>query len=229
MELPRVTFYGSERSMRRIYIVSSITCSYNSSYCNEDGFVHACSVDHCSSVSPLSYFKLSQGEGGIRSPFIIKLPNSETKSSPEIVSAYVNVRDITPTLLESTGVQYPSTFNGKEVHSPMGKSLKPLLEGTVDKAYSDDDAVSQELFNSTSVFMGDWKVLKNIPPVIDGKWHLFNIISDVGENNDLSAQCPEILQKMTQAYNKYANDVGVVVPSEPLIPSDTPIAALAVD
>ena len=56
------------------------------------------------SASPLSYFKVSQGEGGIRFPFIIKLPNAETKSSPEIIKAYVNVRDITPTLLEYAGV-----------------------------------------------------------------------------------------------------------------------------
>lgn len=182
-----------------------------------------------SAVTPLSYFKLSQGEGGIRSPFIIKLPNAEVKSSPEIVDAYVNVRDITPTLLEYAGVQYPSTFNGREVHSPMGKSLKPLLEGSVDKVYSDDEAVSQELFNSTSVFMGDWKAVKNIPPVSDGKWHLFNITSDVGENNDLSTQYPEILQKMTEAYDQYAKDVGVVVPSESLIPEGAKIPVLAVD
>jgi arylsulfatase len=196
---------------------------------NSNSLVNYGAWGSTSSVSPLSYFKLSQGEGGIRSPFIIKLPNSETKSAPEIVNAYVNVRDITPTLLEYTGVKYPSTYNGREVHSPMGKSLKPLLEGTIDKVYSDDDTVSQELFNSTSVFMGNWKAMKNIPPVSDGKWHLFNITSDVGENNDLSTQYPEVLQKMTQAYDKYANDVGVVMPSEPLIPSDTPNAALAVD
>src|SRR5574341_1224374 len=113
-------------------------------------------------------------------------------------------------------LHYPSTFNGKEVHSVMGKSLKPLLEGTVDRIYAPDEAISQELFNSTSVFMGDWKAVSNIPPVSDGKWHLFNMTSDVGENNDSSSQHPEILQRMTQAYDKYAKDVGVVVPSESL-------------
>ena len=60
--------------------------------------------------------------------------------------------------------------------------------------------------------MGDWKAVRNIPPVSDGKWHLFNMTSDVGENNDLSIQHPEILQRMIQAYDKYAKDVGVVVP-----------------
>lgn len=196
---------------------------------NSNSLVNYGAWGSISSVSPLSYFKLSQGEGGIRSPFIIKLPNAEVKSSPDILRTYVNVRDITPTLLDYTGVQYPSTFNGKEVHSVMGKSLKPLLEGTVDRVYGADEAVSQELFNSTSVFMGDWKAVSNIPPVSDGKWHLFNITSDVGENNDLSTQYPEVLQKMTQAYDQYAKAVGVVVPSESLIPSGTPNTGLVVD
>jgi arylsulfatase len=196
---------------------------------NADSLVNYGAWGSISSVSPLSYFKISQGEGGIRSPFIIKLPNAEVKTSPDILKAYVNVRDITPTLLDYIGVQYPSTYNGREVHPPMGKSIKSLLEGTVDRVYSDDETVSQELFNSTSVFMGDWKAMKNIPPVSDGKWHLFNITSDVGENNDISAQHPEILQKMTQGYDKYAKDVGVIVPSESLIPSQGTNATLAVD
>lgn len=181
------------------------------------------------SVSPLSYFKLSQGEGGIRSPFIIKLPNTEIKSSPDIIKSYANVRDITPTLLEYTGVEYPSTYEGREVHQPMGKSIKPLLEGAVDRVYGADEIISQELFNSSSVFMGDWKAMRNIAPVSDGKWHLFNITSDVGENDDLSAQHPEILQMMVQGYDKYAKDVGVIVPSEPIIRSGSTDSALAVD
>jgi hypothetical protein len=78
--------------------------------------------------------------------------------------------------------------------------------------------------------MGDWKALNIITPISDGKWHLFNITSDVGENNDLSMQHPEILQTMIEAYNKYAKDVGVVVPSESPIRSEkTANDGLAVD
>jgi arylsulfatase len=181
------------------------------------------------SSSPLSYFKVSQGEGGIRSPFIIKLPNAQTKSSPEIIKAYVNVRDITPTLLEYAGVQHPNTFKGKEVHPMMGKSVKPLVEGQVDRIYSDNDSIAQELFNNTSVFMGDWKAVKNMPPISDGKWHLFNITADIGENNDLASEHPELLQKMMQAYDKYAKEVGVVVPESSTQPEAFETGALAID
>jgi arylsulfatase A-like enzyme len=56
------------------------------------------------SVSPLSYYKSTQGEGGIRSPFVIKLPNAGNQTKTEIVGAFVHVNDMTPTFLEYAGV-----------------------------------------------------------------------------------------------------------------------------
>lgn len=79
--------------------------------------------------------------------------------------------------------------------------------------YSDDEPVSQEMFNNTAVWMGDWKAVRNFQPVGDGQWHLFNLTADVGENTDLSNQYPEILKKLVSDYDKFAKDVGVVVPS----------------
>ena len=67
---------------------------------------------------------------------------------------------------------------------------------------------TQEMFNNTEVFMGDWKAVKNGPPASDGKWHLFNIMVDIGENNDLASQHPEILAKLMSDYDKFAKDVG---------------------
>jgi hypothetical protein len=51
------------------------------------------------------------------------------------------------------------------------------------------------------------------PPLSDGKWHLYNIRVDIGENTDLASQHPEILQKMISSYDKFTKDVGVIVPS----------------
>lgn len=176
-----------------------------------------------SSVSPLSWFKATQGEGGVRPPFVIKLPgvsnnnnNNNQSSKTDIVNAFVHVNDMTPTFLDYAGIQSPgSTYKGHPVHPIMGKSLKPLLEGKVAKVYADDEPVAQEMFNNTAVFMGQWKAEKLFgPPITDGKWHLYNIIEDIGENTDLASQHPEILQKMISAYDKYSKDVGVVVPSE---------------
>lgn len=43
-----------------------------------------------------------------------------------------------------------------------------------------------------------------------------NVVSNdlhIAKNSDLAIQHPEILQKMMQAYDKFAKDVRVVVPS----------------
>jgi hypothetical protein len=50
------------------------------------------------------------------------------------------------------------------------------------------------------------------PPMGDGKWQLYNIVDDPGENHNLAAQHPDILQKLISAYGAYAKDVGVVIP-----------------
>lgn len=165
-------------------------------------------------VSPFSYFKTTQGEGGVRPPLVMKLPGASNQTKPDIVSAFVQVNDMTPTFLDYAGVQSPGlTYKGHPVHAIMGKSLKPLFEGSVKKVHADDEPVSQEMFNNTAVWMGDWKAVRNFQPVGDGEWHLFNITSDIGENTDLSSQHPEILKQLIADYDKFAKDVGVVVPS----------------
>jgi arylsulfatase A-like enzyme len=167
-----------------------------------------------SSVSPFSWFKSTQGEGGVRSPLVMKLPNEANQSQTEIENAFVHVNDLTPTMLDFAGVQGPgSQYKGHDVHPIMGKSLKPLLKGQVAEVYAPDEPVAQEMFNSSAVFMGPWKAMKlSGPPVFEDTWHLYNIAVDPSESNDVSAQNPGILQKLITAYDNYAKDVGVVVP-----------------
>ncbi|MGI0021424.1 MAG: hypothetical protein ACRD9Q_01055 [Nitrososphaeraceae archaeon] len=89
----------------------------------------------------------------------------------------------------------------------------PLLDGEVDRLYGDNETVSQEIFNSSAVWMGGWKALKIDPPSSTGKWQLFNLTKDPGENIDLSNIHPDILKTMRGAYDKFAKDVGIVIPT----------------
>jgi arylsulfatase A-like enzyme len=176
------------------------------------------------SISPLSGFKGSMYEGGTKVPLLMKEPTqSSSTSAPSntttttesadtnMVNSYVFVNDIAPTILEYAQVTHPgSTYQGKEVHPMMGKSLKPLINGTVDRVYGEDEPIAMELFNGTSVRIGDWKGLA--VPAQPGEWKLFNIINDPGENTDLADKHPDIIQKMKTAYEKYSKDVGVIIP-----------------
>lgn len=169
-------------------------------------------------VSPLSGYKTTQAEGGIRAPFVIKLPNKEsitnkTSIGPDIVQTFTHVIDITPTFLEYAGIQTPgSVYKENTVYPIMGRSLKPLFEGQVSKVYNDNEVVAQELFNNAAVFIGNWKAVKNAPPLGTDNWQLFNLSNDIGENHDLSKEQPDALKKLVSAYEEYAKDVGIVVP-----------------
>jgi len=165
-------------------------------------------------ASPFSGFKTSFYEGGTRVPLVIKEP--KTSSSPSgnpsntnLVKGFTYVTDITPTILELANVTHPTSYHGHEVHAMMGNSLKPLLDGKVNVVHPSNEPISGEMFNNTSVRMGDWKAtVYGIPQ----QWKLYNLATDLGENKDVATKHPDILKTLIAAYDKYAQNVGVVIP-----------------
>ena len=165
------------------------------------------------SNTPYSGVKSTMFNGGIKPPFVIKEPNATNTPELDIVNEFVHVSDMTPTFLEYSNTTHPgSEYKGKQISPMMGKSIKPLLEGTVEKIHMDDEIISSEMFGNSAVFMGDWKARKNIFPIGDGQWKLFNIKQDIREATDLSKEHPDILKKMISSYDKYAQNVGIIEP-----------------
>jgi len=173
------------------------------------------------SNTPHSGVKSTFFNGGIRPPFVIKEPRVTNTSELGIVKAFVHVSDMTPTFLEYANVTHPgSEYNGRQVSPLMGKSIKPLLEGKVEKIHSDDEILSAEMFGNRAVFMGDWKLRSNIMPTGDGQWKLFNIVQDIREATDMAKEHPDILKKMVSAYDKWAQNVGIIVPEYSKVQQD---------
>jgi arylsulfatase len=165
------------------------------------------------SNTPYSGVKSTMFNGGIKPPFVIKEPNAANTTELDIVKEFVHVSDMTPTFLEYVNTTHPgSEYKGKQVSPMMGKSIKPLLEGKVEKIHMDDEIISAEMFGNRAVFMGDWKARYNIFPLGDGQWKLFNIKQDIREATDLSKEYPDILDKMVSSYDKYAQNVGIIEP-----------------
>ncbi len=160
--------------------------------------------------TPFRNFKGFVSEGGIRVPLIVKVPNMKIGIR---TNEFVSVLDLAPTFLDYAGIKHPaSSYKGKEIHPPMGKSIRPLLEGKSERIYGEGEYIAFELFGNKALLMGDWKIVQLNEPFGDGKWRLYNTNQDPSELNDLSEQEPELMQKMISLYEKYAEDVGVIPP-----------------
>lgn len=160
-------------------------------------------------ASPLSGYKFFAGEGGVRVPLIIS--GVARMPANQISQAFTHVTDIVPTLLELAGVPaHDGRYQGHPVEPMNGTSLVPLIKGQTQRAHPQDKAIGYELSGSAALFKGDYKLVKNLKPVGDEQWHLYNISTDPGEVLDLQQEKPELFQRMQADYADYARDNGVL-------------------
>ena len=163
-------------------------------------------------TSPLSTYKFFAGEGGIRVPLIISgVPNMVKDGSPRIHQSLTHVNDIVPTLLDLAKVQHPgTTYKGQTIYPLTGHSLLPVISGTAKRVRGPDEVLGYELSGNKALFKGDYKLLSNLAPVGDGQWHLYNIVKDPGETQDLQQALPELFQTLQADYAKWSKANGVL-------------------
>lgn len=165
------------------------------------GWASACS-------GPLDYFKMTVGEGGIRTPFIISGP-SIPKGATNRSFAYVT--DIMPTILDMIGIEHPNTYNGNKVLPMRGKSMKKVFSGESKTVYQADEFIAGEMSNGKWVRKGNYKAAKIVKPYGSGEWQLYSLSNDPGETNDISKMEEEKLKELIAAWESYSKEVGVVL------------------
>lgn len=156
-------------------------------------------------ASPLAFYKFYAGEGGMRVPLIVT--GAPVAQANSITHAFAWATDITPTVLSLAGIEQPgSRYAGKPVLPISGKNLVPLLNGTTNRVYGPDDSVGYELTGHAAFFQGDYKIVRNLPPMGDGQWRLHNIVVDPGEAEDLSEAQAERFERMLAGYAQFEKD-----------------------
>lgn len=160
------------------------------------------------SSTPFHLYKLFLAEGGIRSPLIISGPGIAYKA--ETVHNMAHVMDIAPTLMELAGTTHPTSYKGKPVEQPLGKSMVSFLSKKSPTLYGPDEALHWEYNDSKALRMGNYKATWISKPLGSEAWQIFDMSVDPGESNDLSSKMPAIQQKLVNAWIEYANSVGVV-------------------
>lgn len=161
------------------------------------------------SATPGSYFKTYSTEGGLRVPLIVRFPGVVEPGSQ--IDKFSYVRDIMPTLLELAEVPVPEgTYDGREIYSPDGISMMPVLTGEQETVRTEDHPVGYELAGSSAVFKGKWKLMQNMHPKGTGEWELFDIEADPSELYDVAAENPELVAEMVAFYEQWSKDVNLV-------------------
>jgi arylsulfatase len=159
-------------------------------------------------TGPLNRYKLTVGEGGIRTPMIMAGPGI---NQSDTATAFTYVTDIMPTILEQTNIEYLPAYKNK---APIrGKSLSKILSGNTKHVYSDTDTIAGEMAGCKWVTIGDYKATYEYGEFDKDDqeiWKLFNINSDPGEVTDLAAGSIQLLNSLKEAWEVYADEVGVV-------------------
>jgi len=159
--------------------------------------------------TPLRWYKQNTYGGGVRDPLIIHWP--ARIRSAGIRHQFCHVTDITPTILEITGIEVPQEFAG---HPQM-----PLHGQGLAYTWDDPDAAAKrsvqyfEQFGHRGLWLDGWKAVtyhqKGVPFEADD-WALYNLEEDYSECHDLAKEHPEKLRQMVDAWWAEAEKHGVL-------------------
>ena len=114
-----------------------------------------------------------------------------------------HIIDILPTYLDAAGVDFPSSFSGRNPAVPDGGSLMDVVKG----AEVMDDPLFWEHHGSRAVYQEDWKL------IADGEttpWELYNLADDPTEQRDLTSQFSEHADLMKEVWHSWAQKNSVL-------------------
>ena len=139
-------------------------------------------ADFFESAGPLNGLKGSVYEGGVRVPFIARWPGRiKPGSESDHITAFW---DFLPTCAQLLRESVPAGLDGI--------SILPTLLGRPGRQKKHDH-LYWELRGQQGVRMGDWKAVRLKP---NQKIQLFNLKTDLGEQNDVADQHPDIMARI---------------------------------
>lgn len=150
---------------------------------------------------PFRKYKRWVHEGGIATPFIVHWPD-KIQNEGGFNRSIGHLMDLMPTLIEVSGAEYPTEYNGNEIQPLEGKSLIPFFKGEERELH---EYLFWEHIGNRAVRKGEWKLVAE-----EGKeWELYNLQKDPSETNNIISERPGTAEDLKAAYQQWAenNDV----------------------
>ncbi|MFM8355593.1 MAG: arylsulfatase, partial [Gammaproteobacteria bacterium] len=167
-------------------------------------------------AAPSHLFKFQTTEGGLRAPLIVSGPGIRAAARAD-GPAFVS--DIAPTMLALAGLPPPtlpapaagSSTSEAQRHDLRGRSLLPVLHGDQETVRGANDPFGFEISGNAALYLGPWKLVRNLPPWDEGRWRLYHMPSDPGETRDRAETDPEARLMLEAAWARYA-DAAAILP-----------------
>jgi arylsulfatase len=155
--------------------------------------------------TPMRGFKSSLWEGGMGTPMIFHWPQGV--GQPGIISQQVgHLYDIFPTVLDITGLSYPTEYAGRKLHALDGQSLLPQLK----KGATVDRTLCWQYEKFSAEIQGNWKALLQTArgkEPSDGVWQLYDLSKDRSETIDVAQSNPEVVKTLAKIWDDWWRDV----------------------
>jgi arylsulfatase len=145
--------------------------------------------------------------GGTKTGMIIHYPNG-VNGKNEIRTQFTHVIDIAPTVLEVAGLPEPKVVNGVPQIPIEGTSMA--------YTFNNADAAEQhtiqyfEMFGNRALYHNGWYArtihrapwqTKNLPPMEEDVWDLYNVKEDFSLVNNMAEKYPEKLAEMKSLFD----------------------------
>lgn len=165
------------------------------------------------SNTPFVGGKVSQWEGGIATPFIAWWPGVVPAGTKNL-NHEIRMEDFMATLVDLSGAQYPSEFEGRGVFPQQGRSFVPAIK---DPDFDGGPRIwVWDHDGQLAVWAQPWKAIytelkhpihKKFTDSSLAGWSLFNLAENRVETRNLAASNPDKLREMVLIWQDWARSV----------------------
>jgi arylsulfatase A-like enzyme len=159
--------------------------------------------------TPFRLYKITAFRGGNQVPMILSWPR-RIEAAGELRRQYLHVTDILPTLVDLLDLQLLHERHGQPAAELVGVSFAPTIEDA--KATTEHREQYLEVAGHRGYYRDGWEAVtfhEPLKPFSQEHWHLFDMLSDPTQINDLAAERPELVAELRQAWEEaaWANQV----------------------